>query len=109
MRDPLTAAPSEAIRQSCSRRIPAQPAPPAARSRVSIAQVPTIEKTVRPSRIDARSPDMKLTRLWIAFTILGALAATDFAQGPSVTVSTSGLRAASAYLDKRLDWWVHWP
>jgi squalene-hopene/tetraprenyl-beta-curcumene cyclase len=52
---------------------------------------------------------MKLTRLLIAFAILGALAATDFAQGPSVTVSTSGLRAASVYLDKRIDWWVHWP
>ncbi len=33
----------------------------------------------------------------------------DFAQQPSVTASTPGLRAAAVYLDHRLDWWVHWP
>jgi len=51
----------------------------------------------------------KLTRLLIPFAILGAIAPMDFAQQPSVTVSTSGLRAAAVYLDNRLDWWVHWP
>jgi len=51
----------------------------------------------------------KLTKLLIAFAILGATAAVDFAQQPVVTISTSGLRAAAVYLDKRVDWWVHWP
>jgi hypothetical protein len=51
----------------------------------------------------------KLTFLLIPFAIVVATALTDFAQQPSATVSTSGLRAAAVYLDKRLDWWVHWP
>src|SRR5262245_9986972 len=51
----------------------------------------------------------KLTKLLIAFAILGATAAVNFAQQPVVTISTSGLRAAAVYLDKRVDWWVHWP
>src|SRR5262244_1811130 len=51
----------------------------------------------------------KLTRLLIPLSIFGAIAPMDFAQRPSVTVSTSGLRAAAVYLDSRLDWWVHWP
>src|SRR5262244_1834278 len=51
----------------------------------------------------------KLTRLLIPLSIFGAIAPMDFAQQPSVTVSTSGLRAAAVYLDNRLDWWVHWP
>src|SRR5262245_44331259 len=51
----------------------------------------------------------KLIRLLIALAILGAIAPMDFAQDPSLTVSTSGLRAAAVYLDSRLDWWVHWP
>src|SRR6516165_441345 len=51
----------------------------------------------------------KLTRLLILFAIVVATALTDFAQQPSATVSTSGLRAAAVHLDKRLDWWVHWP
>jgi len=51
----------------------------------------------------------KLTRLLIPLAIFGAIAPMDFAQQPSVTVSTSGLRAAAVYLDNRLDWWVHWP
>jgi squalene-hopene/tetraprenyl-beta-curcumene cyclase len=56
-------------------------------------------------------PNMKhkLTRLLIPLAIFGAIAPMDFAQQPSVTVSTSGLRAAAVYLDNRLDWWVHWP
>jgi squalene-hopene/tetraprenyl-beta-curcumene cyclase len=48
-------------------------------------------------------------QLLIAFAILGAPAATNWAQKPSDTIATSGLRAAAVYLDKRLDWWVHWP
>src|SRR5215813_10145029 len=51
----------------------------------------------------------KLTRFLIPFAILGAAVPMDFAQQPSVTASTSGLRAAAVYLDNRLDWWVHWP
>src|SRR5215470_6952482 len=41
--------------------------------------------------------------------ILSGIAALVFAQQPSPTVSSSGLRMAATYLDKRLDWWAHWP
>src|SRR5215470_19500541 len=41
--------------------------------------------------------------------ILSGVAALVFAQQPSPTVSSSGLRMAATYLDKRLDWWAHWP
>jgi squalene-hopene/tetraprenyl-beta-curcumene cyclase len=42
------------------------------------------------------------------FLILTGAAAIAFAQRPAAG-SPSDLRAAAAYLDSRLDWWVHWP
>jgi hypothetical protein len=53
-------------------------------------------------------PDMK-HKLTGPIVILICAATTNFAQQPSAAISTSGLRAAAAYLDNRLDWWVHWP
>jgi squalene-hopene/tetraprenyl-beta-curcumene cyclase len=50
---------------------------------------------------------MKLVRFFAGFAIL-CCSATSVAQRPSAAGSTSGLRAAAAYLDNRLDWWVHW-
>jgi squalene-hopene/tetraprenyl-beta-curcumene cyclase len=31
------------------------------------------------------------------------------AQKPTPIATTPGIRAATAYLDSRLDWWLHWP
>src|SRR5215813_10586844 len=50
----------------------------------------------------------KLVGFFMSLALL-CYAATNVAQRPSATGSTSGLRAAAAYLDNRLDWWVHWP
>jgi squalene-hopene/tetraprenyl-beta-curcumene cyclase len=49
------------------------------------------------------------TTLLIGCAIVSGAAPGVFAQGPSPLGSSSGLKAAAAYLDKRLDWWVHWP
>src|SRR6266481_7251800 len=51
----------------------------------------------------------KLTGCLIGFAILNSAAAISFARRPSATISAPALRAAAAYLDNRLDWWVHWP
>jgi squalene-hopene/tetraprenyl-beta-curcumene cyclase len=50
---------------------------------------------------------LKLTGTLIGVAIF-AFTAAKFAQSPSLTSSTSTLRAAASYLDSRLEWWEHW-
>src|SRR5713101_6311610 len=51
----------------------------------------------------------KSTGFLVGFVIVTGAAAIVLAQRPSAATPSPGLRAAAAYLDNRLDWWVHWP
>jgi hypothetical protein len=44
----------------------------------------------------------------IGSLVIVAAAAAAFGQRPAPSIQPSALRAATSYLDGRLDWWVHW-
>jgi len=48
-------------------------------------------------------------RFAIALVIMVGAAITIFAQKPTSIASMPAIRAATAYLDSRADWWLHWP
>jgi len=45
----------------------------------------------------------------LGIALLTGAGAFIFAQNSAPAPSSTGLRAAAAYLDSRLDWWEHWP
>src|SRR5262245_54358203 len=48
-------------------------------------------------------------RFGFALVIIVAAAMATFAQKPTTMASKAGIRAATTYLDSRLEWWLHWP
>src|SRR5262245_6756198 len=51
----------------------------------------------------------KPIRAAIASVIIVVATTAIFAQKPTSIASTPGIRAATGYLDSRMDWWLHWP
>src|SRR5947209_13336273 len=50
-----------------------------------------------------------MKRILFGIAVAVIVLSSAFAAQERTSTSGSGIRAASAYLDSRMDWWLHWP